>query len=85
MTTDKHDPENAQTANVSRRDFIARSVAAGLVAATGQALAATLAVVETEVTVTTPARKYRGARDSVAHPVGRPLVTPSQADSSGRT
>ena len=54
MTTDKHDPENAQTANVSRRDFIARSVAAGLVAATGPSFAATLAVVETEVTVKTP-------------------------------
>jgi Dienelactone hydrolase and related enzymes len=54
MTTDKHDPENAQTANVSRRDFIARSVAAGLVAATGQSFAATLPVVETEVTVRTP-------------------------------
>lgn len=54
MTTDKHDPENAQTLNVSRRDFIARSVAAGLVAATGQSFAATLAVVETEVTVRTP-------------------------------
>ncbi len=54
MTTDKHDPENAQTLNVSRRDFIARSVAAGLVAATGQSFAATLAVVETEVTVKTP-------------------------------
>ena len=54
MTTDKHDPENAQTPNVSRRDFIARSVAAGLVAATGQSFAATLAVVEKEVTVKTP-------------------------------
>jgi carboxymethylenebutenolidase len=54
MTTDKHDPENAQTANVSRRDFIARSVAAGLVAATGQSFAATLTIVETEVTVKTP-------------------------------
>ena len=54
MTTDKHDPENTQTLNVSRRDFIARSVAAGLVAATGQSFAATLAVVETEVTVKTP-------------------------------
>ena len=54
MTTDKHDPENAQTANVSRRDFIARSVATGLVVATGQSFAATLAVVETEVTVRTP-------------------------------
>ncbi|HEX4522777.1 MAG TPA: dienelactone hydrolase family protein [Casimicrobiaceae bacterium] len=54
MTTDKHDPENAQTLNVSRRDFIARSVAAGLVAATGPSFAAPLAVVETEVTVKTP-------------------------------
>jgi carboxymethylenebutenolidase len=54
MTIDEHDPENAQTPNVSRRDFIARSVAAGLVAATGPSFAATLAVVETEVTVKTP-------------------------------
>jgi len=54
MTTDNHDPENARAANVSRRDFIARSVAAGLVAATGQSFAATLAVVEREVTVKTP-------------------------------
>jgi carboxymethylenebutenolidase len=54
MTTDKHDPENAQAANVSRRDFIAASVAAGLVAATGQSFAAALAAVETEVTVKTP-------------------------------
>jgi carboxymethylenebutenolidase len=54
MTTDKHDSENAQTLNVSRRDFIARSVAAGLVAATGPSFAAPLAVVETEVTVKTP-------------------------------
>jgi carboxymethylenebutenolidase len=55
MTTDKHDLENAQTASVSRRDFLARSVAAGLVAATGQSVAATLTVVETEVTVKTAA------------------------------
>lgn len=54
MSTDKHDRENAQPANVSRRDFIARSVAAGLVAATGPSFAAALAVVETDVTVKTP-------------------------------
>jgi carboxymethylenebutenolidase len=54
MTTDKHDPENAQTPIVLRRDFIARSVAAGLVAATGQSFAAAFPVVETEVTVKTP-------------------------------
>jgi carboxymethylenebutenolidase len=54
MTTDKHDPQTAQKPNVSRRDFIARSVAAGLVTATGQSFAATLTVVETEVSVKTP-------------------------------
>ena len=54
MTTDKRNPENAQAASVSRRDFLARSVAAGLVATAGQSFAATLTVVETEVTVKTP-------------------------------
>ena len=54
MATDKHDPGNADEANVSRRDFIARSVAAGFVAATGSSFAATLAVAESEVTVKTP-------------------------------
>jgi carboxymethylenebutenolidase len=54
MTTDDHDPALAHAANVSRRDCIARSVAAGLAAATGQSFAATLAVVETDVTVKTP-------------------------------
>jgi carboxymethylenebutenolidase len=54
MTNDKHDRQTAQTTNVSRRDFITRSVAAGLVTATGQSFAATLAVVETEVSVKTP-------------------------------
>jgi carboxymethylenebutenolidase len=54
MATDKHDPESAPATSVSRRDFIARSVAAGLVAATGQSFAATLAVVEADVTVKTP-------------------------------
>ena len=46
MATDNHD--------ISRRDFIARSVAAGLVAASHSSFAATLAVVESEVTVKTP-------------------------------
>jgi carboxymethylenebutenolidase len=46
MATDDHD--------ASRRDFIARSVAAGLVAATGSPFAAQLAVVESDVTVKTP-------------------------------
>jgi carboxymethylenebutenolidase len=46
MAADKHD--------VSRREFIARSVAAGFVAATGPSFAATLSVVESDVTVKTP-------------------------------
>jgi len=54
MTTDKHDPQTTPTSNVSRRDFIARSVAAGIVTAAGQSFAATPAVVEAEVSVKTP-------------------------------
>jgi len=50
----KHDPENAPTPNASRRDFIVRSVATGLVAAAGRSIAATLPVVETDVTLKTP-------------------------------
>jgi len=46
MAADKHD--------VSRREFIARSVAAGFVAATAPSFAATLAVVDSDVTVKTP-------------------------------
>ena len=46
MADDTHD--------VTRRDFIVRSVAAGIAAAAGQPFAATLAVVESEVTVKTP-------------------------------
>jgi carboxymethylenebutenolidase len=46
MADDTHD--------VSRRDFIVRSVAVGVAAATGQSFAATLAIVESEVTVRTP-------------------------------
>jgi carboxymethylenebutenolidase len=46
MAADKHD--------VSRRKFIARSVAAGLVAATGPSFAATVSVVESDVMVETP-------------------------------
>ena len=54
MASRKNDPAKADEANVSRREFIARSVAAGLVAAAGQSFAATLDVVESEVTVKTP-------------------------------
>ncbi len=46
MATDNYD--------ISRRDFLARSVAAGLVAATSSPFAATLALIESEVTVKTP-------------------------------
>ena len=51
------DEQQKQTRNgvvdSSRRDFIALSVAAGLVAAAGPALAASLPVVEDEVTIKT--------------------------------
>ena len=54
MATGEHDPTTVEETNVSRRDFIARSVAAGLVAATGHSFAATLDVVESDVTINTP-------------------------------
>lgn len=54
MAAGKRDPTKADETNISRRDFIARSVAAGFVAATGQPFAAMLDVVESEVTVKTP-------------------------------
>jgi carboxymethylenebutenolidase len=54
MTMDKHDPEGTAGADVSRRGFIARSIAAGLVVATGPSIAAELAVIESDVTVKTP-------------------------------
>src|SRR5215472_13086114 len=54
MAAGKNDPTKTDETNVSRRDFIARSVAAGLVAATGQSFAAPLDVVESDVTVKTP-------------------------------
>ncbi len=54
MAADKNDPGKADDVNVSRRDFIARSAAAGFVAATGPSFAAALAVVESEVAVKTP-------------------------------
>jgi carboxymethylenebutenolidase len=54
MAARKHDPTETDETNISRRDFIARSVAAGLVAATGQSFAAPLDVVESDVTVKTP-------------------------------
>jgi carboxymethylenebutenolidase len=56
MTADKHDSEKRDEAvtDLSRRDFIALSVAAGLVAATGSASAIALPVIETDVMVKTP-------------------------------
>jgi carboxymethylenebutenolidase len=55
MTDDKHDLEKQEEAasDLSRRDFIAMSVAAGIVAAAGSASAA-MPVVETDVSVKTP-------------------------------
>lgn len=53
---DKQDSEKLHeaVADLSRRDFIALSVAAGLAAAAGSALSATQPVVETDVTIKTP-------------------------------
>jgi carboxymethylenebutenolidase len=53
---DKRDSEKPPeaVADLSRRDFIALSVAAGLAAAAGSALAATQPLVETDVTIKTP-------------------------------
>jgi carboxymethylenebutenolidase len=56
MMDDKHDSEqlNEAITDLSRRDFIALSVAASLAAATGSASAAALPVVETNVAIKTP-------------------------------
>ena len=56
MTDDKQDRErnDESSSDLSRRDFVGLSLAAGLAAATGSASAAELPVVETHVTVKTP-------------------------------
>jgi carboxymethylenebutenolidase len=56
MMDDKHDSEKFDQAitDLSRRDFIALSVAASLAAAAGSASAAALPVVETNVAIKTP-------------------------------
>jgi carboxymethylenebutenolidase len=56
MTDETHDFEtpNASSSEVSRRDFIAMSVAAGVVAARGAASAAAMPVTESDVTIKTP-------------------------------
>src|SRR5882724_11036817 len=55
MTEDTHDPQRAGTApaDLSRRDFVAFSVAAGLASSADSAAAAALPVVETEVVIKT--------------------------------
>jgi carboxymethylenebutenolidase len=56
MTDEKHDSQqaNESSSDVTRRDFIAMSVAAGVVAASGAASAAAMPVTESDVTITTP-------------------------------
>src|SRR3981081_4113314 len=56
MTEDqmKQSKNDAQSGDIARRDFVAMSVAAGLAATGGQASAAGLDVVETEVEIKTP-------------------------------
>jgi carboxymethylenebutenolidase len=56
VTDDKQDPiiDEEPSRELSRRDFVALSVAAGLAAATGAVSAAALPVVETNVEVKTP-------------------------------
>jgi carboxymethylenebutenolidase len=56
MTDIKRDPEknDEDSSDLSRRDFVALSLAAGLAAATGSVSAAELSVVETNVEVKTP-------------------------------
>jgi carboxymethylenebutenolidase len=56
MTNDEkdHTTDEAPLRDLSRRDFVAMSVAAGLAAATGAASAADLPVVETSVEIKTP-------------------------------
>ena len=58
MTDEKHDrsleKQGEEESDLSRRDFIAMTVVAGVVAATGTASAAEAEVVETDVTITMP-------------------------------
>jgi carboxymethylenebutenolidase len=56
MTEEKHDSEKREeeVSDLTRRDFMAMSVAAGVVAATSSASAAAMEVVETDVTIKMP-------------------------------
>ena len=51
---DDHDPKAQSSGEVSRRDFVALSVAAGIALAAGKASAAEVPVVETTVQIKTP-------------------------------
>jgi len=76
---DKQDSEKLHkaVADLSRRDFMAFSVAAGLAAAAGSALAAAQPVVETDVTIKTP----DGTCDAafIHPPTGSHRLTPGDA------
>src|ERR1700733_12488889 len=63
MTDNKDDSErlNQGATDVSRRNFIAASVAVGLAAASGSASAAAMPVVETDVVIKTPDGKCDAA------------------------
>ena len=54
MTNKNHERNDAPLIDLSRRDFVALSLAAGLAAAAGSASAAELPVVEANVEVKTP-------------------------------
>ena len=54
MADDKQDCGETDEAKLSRRDFIVRSVAAGLAVASAPSRAAALSVVESDVTIKTP-------------------------------
>src|SRR5215510_12148152 len=56
MTDEKRDPEERDESSneLSRRDFVAMSIAAGIVAAAGGASAADMPVTETDVDIKTP-------------------------------
>ncbi|HLK60744.1 MAG TPA: dienelactone hydrolase family protein [Chthonomonadaceae bacterium] len=61
MSNKDHQSEGAARSDLSRRDLVALSVAAGLAAATGVAASADLPVVETNVEVKTPDGKCDAA------------------------
>src|SRR5262245_35883310 len=56
MTEEQHDPQEQgeSSSELSRRDFVAMSIAAGIVAAAGRASAADVPLTETDVDIKTP-------------------------------